>query len=316
MAIRLNKVLSELNIGLQTAIDFLRINKIGDIEEDAKPSIKITDEQYEALFVEFKGEQPVNKKSVVEFENLEKKLSIIEKIRSMLTTPEMAYKSYRIFKNLQQEWREIKNVPAENDKELWVKYQLSVEQYYDLLKKYSEANKKDNNLKLEIKTKLSLEGKQQVDDEVDVISSADKAMKHNKNQRIKDVFISYSRKDIHVANQICKAFDSASISYFIDRQGISGGKDFYRVIANAICECKLFLFLASSNSYNSKYTNREIAFAFDEMAQESIIPYIIDNSQLPRHLRFIFSGINCRVKSEHPIESVLISDIKDLLGKN
>ena len=59
MGVRLNKVLSELNIGLQTAVDFLKKKNLGEIEEDAKPSTKITDEQYEALVSEFKGDQAV-----------------------------------------------------------------------------------------------------------------------------------------------------------------------------------------------------------------------------------------------------------------
>ena len=57
MGIRLNKVLSELNIGLQTAVDFLKKKSLGEIEDDAKLSTKITDEQYEALVTEFKGDQ-------------------------------------------------------------------------------------------------------------------------------------------------------------------------------------------------------------------------------------------------------------------
>jgi len=60
MSIRLNKVLSELNIGLQTAVDFLKNKKnLGEIEDDAKLTTKISDEQYEALVSEFKGDQAV-----------------------------------------------------------------------------------------------------------------------------------------------------------------------------------------------------------------------------------------------------------------
>ena len=59
MGIRLNKVLSELNIGLQTAIDFLKKKSLGEIEDDAKLTTKITDEQYAALVGEFKGDQAV-----------------------------------------------------------------------------------------------------------------------------------------------------------------------------------------------------------------------------------------------------------------
>ena len=47
-------------------------------------------------------------------ENLKKKLDIIEKIKAMVTSPDEASKTYQEFKALQQEWREIKNVPAEN----------------------------------------------------------------------------------------------------------------------------------------------------------------------------------------------------------
>ncbi len=59
MSIRLNKVISELNIGLQTAIDFLKKKSLGEIEDDAKLSTKITDEQYDALVAAFKGDQAV-----------------------------------------------------------------------------------------------------------------------------------------------------------------------------------------------------------------------------------------------------------------
>lgn len=60
MAIRLNKVLTELNIGLQTAVDFLKAKKdLGEIREDANLSTKISDEQYSALVREFKGDKDI-----------------------------------------------------------------------------------------------------------------------------------------------------------------------------------------------------------------------------------------------------------------
>lgn len=41
----------------------------------------------------------------------------------MVTSPEEANKSYKEFKALQEEWKEIKNVPAEKASELWRNYQ-------------------------------------------------------------------------------------------------------------------------------------------------------------------------------------------------
>ena len=45
--------------------------------------------------------------------NLEKKLEIIEKIKAMATSPDEAGKSFGEFKELQQQWKDIKNVPAD-----------------------------------------------------------------------------------------------------------------------------------------------------------------------------------------------------------
>lgn len=103
-------------------------------------------------------------------DNLKKKLDIIEKIKAMATSPEEANKSYQEFKQLQQEWKEIKPVPAENANELWRNYQLYVEQFYDLLKLNSEAREYDFKKNLEIKTKLC-EAAEKLADEEDVISA-------------------------------------------------------------------------------------------------------------------------------------------------
>ena len=60
MGIRLNKVLTELNIGLQTAVDFLKNKKsLGDIRDDATSNTKISDKQYEALVNEFSTDKAV-----------------------------------------------------------------------------------------------------------------------------------------------------------------------------------------------------------------------------------------------------------------
>jgi len=103
-------------------------------------------------------------------ENLKKKLDIIEKIKAMVTSPEEANKTYQEFKALQQEWRDIKAVPAERANELWRNYQLYVEQFYDLLKLNSEAREYDFKKNLELKTKLC-EAAEKLAEESDVISA-------------------------------------------------------------------------------------------------------------------------------------------------
>ena len=102
--------------------------------------------------------------------NLEKKLEIIEKIKAMTTSPDEANKSYAEFKELQQQWKDIKAVPAERASELWRNYQLYVEQFYDLLKLNSEAREYDFKKNLELKTKIC-EAAEKLAEEEDVISA-------------------------------------------------------------------------------------------------------------------------------------------------
>lgn len=130
-----------------------------------------------------------------------------------------------------------------------------------------------------------------------------------------DVFISYSRKDTDVADKITKAFEDAGISFFIDRQGVGGGVEFPAMLAQAIRESKVFLFLASKNSYESKFSQNEIVYAFNKKEKKDIIPYIIDGSSLPEELEFTFASINWRNIKEHPIETTLVDDVLLKVGK-
>ncbi|WP_027452289.1 DUF349 domain-containing protein [Segatella albensis] len=130
-------------------------------EEVFKAEMQIIKEKRAKIFLE---QEELKKK------NLERKLEIIEKIKAMATSPEEANKSYQDFKALQQEWKEIKTVPAEKASELWRNYQLYVEQFYDLLNLNREAREYDFKKNLEIKTKLC-EAAEKLNDEEDVISA-------------------------------------------------------------------------------------------------------------------------------------------------
>ena len=86
MGIRLNKVLSELNIGLQTAVDFLRKkNDLGEIKEDTTPNTKISDEQYEALVGQFSTDKDVKTKADQLFS---KKPKLEKKVENKITSAE------------------------------------------------------------------------------------------------------------------------------------------------------------------------------------------------------------------------------------
>lgn len=102
--------------------------------------------------------------------NYQRKLAIIEAIKEMLATPDEVNKSYQTFKTLQQEWNEIKNIPAEKATDLWKTYQTVVEQFYDTLKLNNEFRAYDFKKNLEIKTAIC-EAAEKLNEEEDIISA-------------------------------------------------------------------------------------------------------------------------------------------------
>ena len=89
MGVRLNKVLSELNIGLQTAVDFLKKkSSLGEIKDDATTNTKISDEQYEALVNEFSTDKAVKTKAEMLFAKKPKPEKKVEKpVEKKATVP-------------------------------------------------------------------------------------------------------------------------------------------------------------------------------------------------------------------------------------
>lgn len=132
-----------------------------ETEELFKAEMNIIKEKRAAIFREQEAEKEAN---------LQKKLDIIEKIKTMVTSPEEANKSFQEFKTLQQEWKEIKNIPAAKANEVWRSYQLYVEQFYDLLKLNGEAREYDFKKNLEAKTRLC-EAAEKLNEEEDTISA-------------------------------------------------------------------------------------------------------------------------------------------------
>lgn len=132
-----------------------------EAEDVFKAEMGVIKERRAKLFLQQEAEKQ---------ENLEKKLNIIERIKNMASSPEDANKNYNEFKELQQQWKDIKNVPADKANELWRNYQLYVEQYYDQLNLNREAREYDFKKNLGIKNHLC-EAAEKLAEEPDVISA-------------------------------------------------------------------------------------------------------------------------------------------------
>lgn len=137
------------------------VMKTDDSEEQFKAEMGLIKEKRAKAFLQQEEEKKAN---------LQRKQQIIEKIKMMSTSPEEANKSYNDFKALQQEWKDIKAVPAEKANELWRNYQLYVEQYYDLLNLNRELREYDFKKNLEQKT-LLCEAAEKLADEPDAVSA-------------------------------------------------------------------------------------------------------------------------------------------------
>ncbi len=91
MGVRLNKVLSELNIGLQTAVEFLKKkSELGEVKDDVTTNTKISDEQYEALVDQFSTDKAVKTQAEKLFvkKPKEKKVEKVEKPEMAITKTE------------------------------------------------------------------------------------------------------------------------------------------------------------------------------------------------------------------------------------
>jgi hypothetical protein len=146
--------------------------KNGGAAEDFKPAPDADEETFKAeynLIRELRAKSAAEEEAEKQ-ENLKRKQAIIEEIKTAAASPEEADKNYEKVKQLQAEWKEIKQVPAENATELWKTYQLYCEQFYDQLHLNYEARQYDFKKNLEAKLRLC-EAAEKLAEESDVISA-------------------------------------------------------------------------------------------------------------------------------------------------
>lgn len=132
------------------------------LEEEVKTLLnKIKERRAKAL------EKEENEKE----KNLQAKLEIIDSIKNLTESTEPDFnKLYKEFKDLQQQWNEIKLVPASKVNELWKSYQIYSEKFYDLIKINNEFRDYDFKKNLELKTAIC-NSVEKLADEPDIVSA-------------------------------------------------------------------------------------------------------------------------------------------------
>ena len=103
-------------------------------------------------------------------ENALRKEALLERLQAMIDSADVEQASYNDFKALQQEWKNIGEVPATKVSDLWKRYQTLTERFYDILKLNIEFREYDFKKNLEAKTRLC-EAAERLAEEEDVISA-------------------------------------------------------------------------------------------------------------------------------------------------
>lgn len=87
-------------------------------------------------------------------ENLQKKLHILEELRTLINSEETLKKTYDEFRILQDRWKEIGIVPRTEINNLWQNYHFLVEKFFEKVKLNKEL--KDLDLKKNLEAKIAL----------------------------------------------------------------------------------------------------------------------------------------------------------------
>ena len=86
--------------------------------------------------------------------NLQQKNAILEDLKQLINSEETLKKTYDEFRNLQDRWKEIGQVPATEITNLWNNYHFLVEKFYDKVKINREL--RDLDLKKNLEAKIEL----------------------------------------------------------------------------------------------------------------------------------------------------------------
>ncbi|MBE0670822.1 MAG: TIR domain-containing protein [Anaerolineales bacterium] len=98
------------------------------------------------------------------------------------------------------------------------------------------------------------------------------------NHKMTHIFISYSRKDLAIAEKIINALAKDDLEPWIDWKSIPKGETFEREIQQGIEKAEIFLLLVSPDSVQSDWCNKEIAHAVKN--GKRILPVVIRDTDL------------------------------------
>jgi hypothetical protein len=144
----------------------------GGDEADFESPEDETEQQFKELCAIYRQKKAAlhEKEEKRKEENYLRKLQLIDRLQALIESQDDFNKRYSEFKEIQQKWKEYDPVPQEHVRDLWRKYQLQNEHFYDLIKINNEFRDYDFKKNLEMKTALC-EAIEKLADEPDAVSA-------------------------------------------------------------------------------------------------------------------------------------------------
>ena len=169
----------------------------GGTAEEFKPEPDPVEDQFRKLMNIIKEKKAAAQEAleVVRKENYKKKLEILDRFKALIEKANTEGASYNEFKAILQEWKEIKEVPADKANELWKAYQQYAEQFYDIQKLNNEFREYDFKKNMEAKIAICEEA-EKLADEADIVAAFRKLQKLHQDYRETGPVSKESREEI------------------------------------------------------------------------------------------------------------------------
>lgn len=128
------------------------------------------------------------------------------------------------------------------------------------------------------------------------------------------VFISYSSREIEMANQVKHVLETNGVSCWMAPQSIPAGNDYGMEIPKAIEKCKAFLLLLSDASQKSNWVPKEVGLAIGK--GKIVVPFQIDNATISDAFNFYLTNSQ-RISAYNRMAEAyqeLLDRLKDILS--
>lgn len=130
-----------------------------------------------------------------------------------------------------------------------------------------------------------------------------------------DVFISYSSKDIDVAERLCQHLENNAIKCWMAPNSLEPGRSYASEIVRGIKNSQIFVLVFSSNSNISQHVMSEVDVAFN--SHKTIVPFIIHDIPMSEELSYYLSRTHWLIAYSNIIEAFkeLTKDVLNYLGR-